>query len=40
MKMAAESACQSTDALNDQVFYESTVLFLKKIFTSQIYYYR
>ena len=38
MKMAAESACQSTDALNDQVIYESTVLcfFLKKIFTSQI----
>ncbi len=24
MKMAAESACQSTDALNDQVIYEST----------------
>ena len=35
--MAAESACQSTDALNDQVIYESTLcFFLKKIFTSQI----
>ncbi len=32
MKMAAESACQSTDALNDQVIYESTVLFPKENF--------
>ncbi|CAB3989895.1 RNA-directed DNA polymerase from transposon BS [Paramuricea clavata] len=32
MKMAAESACQSTDALNDQVIYESTVLLPKENF--------
>ncbi len=32
MKMAAESACQSTDALNDQVIYESTVLSPKENF--------
>ncbi len=30
--MAAESACQSTDALNDQVIYESTVLVPKENF--------
>ncbi|CAB3991313.1 Hypothetical predicted protein, partial [Paramuricea clavata] len=32
MKMAAESACQSTDALNDQVIYESTALLPKENF--------
>ncbi|CAB4024022.1 Hypothetical predicted protein, partial [Paramuricea clavata] len=32
MKMAAESACQSTDALKDQVIYESTVLLPKEYF--------
>ncbi|CAB4024314.1 Hypothetical predicted protein, partial [Paramuricea clavata] len=32
MKMAAESACQNTDALNDQVIYESTVLLPKENF--------
>ncbi|CAB3998829.1 RNA-directed DNA polymerase from transposon BS [Paramuricea clavata] len=32
MKMAAESACQSTDALNDQVIYESTLLLPKENF--------
>ena len=32
MKMAAESACQITDALNDQVIYESIVLLPKENF--------
>ncbi len=32
MNMAAESACQSTDTLNDQVIYESTVLLPKENF--------
>ena len=35
MKMAAESSCQSTDALNDQVIHESTMLLPKENFPKE-----